>query len=99
MIVFNRNNTTRGELFNKIEVNMKSGSAKRVLFYPEGTRLTYNVLAGKDDIKEKLTFGLLKSIYEHKLPVQLCITSNKERVVNEKTVTHCLHKGIHLGKS
>lgn len=57
---------------------------KRIVFYPEGSRLNYMKLDNIDDIKNILKPGLLKSIYEYnKKPVQIIITKNKEKVYNE----------------
>ena len=65
---------------------MKNSKTKKMLFYPEGTRLNFKILKSKDDLKTKLKYGLLKSIFEDKdnLPVQLCISSNKENVFSLK---------------
>lgn len=103
-IVFNRGKTTRHELFQQILNMMKRNNIKRVVFYPEGSRRTYKLLTDVDDVRDKLKLGLLKSIYENREnPIQLCITSNKELVCNEKTLTvnyntkikTCYSKHIH----
>jgi hypothetical protein len=57
---------------------------KRIVFYPEGTRLNYDKLNNLDEVMALLKPGLLKSIYEYnKKPVQILITKNKEKVYNE----------------
>ena len=104
MIVFNRGRTKRHKLFKQITKHMILTNTKRIIFYPEGTRQNYNLLTSSNDIKDKLKYGLLKSIYENNTyPVQLCITSNKENVFNEKTlsvnyntkIVTCYSKHIH----
>jgi len=86
MVIFKRGSINRKELFIKMKDNLKFNN--RIMFYPEGTRNNYKILHSKEDIKKKLKYGLLKSIYNDKcLPVQLCISSNKEKVVNEKKLS------------
>ena len=86
IVSFSRGLTNRQELFQKIQSHLKVTSYKRILYYPEGTRLLYTELNSASDIKARLKVGLLKSIYQDKqdLPVQLCISSNKDIVFNEK---------------
>lgn len=104
MISFSRGDTSRHEVFKKILYNRKVSSFKRTLFYAEGTRCKYKSLSSLSDIKQKLKLGLLKCIYELKTePIQLCISSNKEEVFNEKNlsmkynikVNTCFSKKIH----
>lgn len=83
IVIFIRGKETRGELFQRIKSHFKLRS--RILFFPEGTRLTYTHLASKEDVKTHLKYGLLKEIYYDKTyPVQLQISSNKDVVFNEK---------------
>ena len=86
MIVFTRGIDNRNSLFKLMKTNLDD-DCDRVMFYPEGSRLKYEILESPDDVKSKLKYGILKSIYEDKMdniPVQLCITSNKDKVFNEK---------------
>ena len=80
-IWFNRGKTSRNELMKMIMDRLSSPNInhKRVVFYPEGSRKTYRVLWGPDDVKIIIKKGLLKSIYEHKkLPLQIYISANKD---------------------
>ncbi len=87
-IMINRNNS-RNVIFQQILTFMNSNSPykNRILFYPEGTRKNYTEIK-LDQVKQLIKPGLLKSIYEYnKLPVQIMISSNKEKVFNEKNVS------------
>jgi 1-acyl-sn-glycerol-3-phosphate acyltransferase len=86
IISFSRGSTSRKNLFNIVKEHRKNSKYKRILFYPEGTRKNYKKLLSANDIKNKLKLGLLKSIYEcsENLPIQLCLSSNKEYVFNQK---------------
>tara|TARA_Y100000591_G_scaffold571_1_gene522 strand:+ start:800 stop:1576 length:777 start_codon:yes stop_codon:yes gene_type:complete len=78
---FNRGSTSRHKLMDMIinRLNSPNTKLKRVVFYPEGTRKKYRILWGKDDVKNIIKKGLIKSIYEHKkIPVQNYISANKE---------------------
>ena len=89
-IWFSRGNTDRNQLMNMLLERMNGDKPynKRMLFYPEGTRKTYKILHGPDEIKKMIRKGLLKSIYQHKkLPVQLFITANKDYPMNLRTFT------------
>lgn len=83
-ISFTRGNTNRTSLFKLIKENLLK--KKRIMYYPEGTRLSYKELNTIEEVKKILKPGLLKSIYEDntQLPVQLCISHNKDNVINEK---------------
>jgi 1-acyl-sn-glycerol-3-phosphate acyltransferase len=86
IISFSRGNTSRKKLFNIIKKHIKNTNFKRILFYPEGTRRSHKTLSSLTDVKNKFKLGLLKSIYEcpDKLPVQICLSSNKEYIFNQK---------------
>ena len=59
---------------------------KLIMFYPEGTRCSHLTLP--ENYKEIiLKYGLLKSIWENKenTRIQIIISKNKEKVLNEKT--------------
>lgn len=82
---FTRGAETRQELFARIKQHMGITKYKRILFFPEGTRLKYTQLNSADEVKTYLKYGLLKCIYEDKqFPVQLQISNNKELVFDEK---------------
>lgn len=88
-IYLHRNKDTRDVIYNKIKNHMKNdnSSSKLIVFWPEGTRLTYTKLNSVDDVKKNLKYGLLKEIYIDKTyPVQLDISSNKELAFNEKKI-------------
>ena len=86
VVCFKRGKLNRHEIFKKMFKVKKKSKYKNLLLFPEGTRKKYKELNSIDDIKSKLKYGIIKSIYEtdKNLPVQLCITSNKEKVINEK---------------
>jgi len=76
-------NKSRNIIFNMIIDHFNFN--KRMLFWPEGTRRTHNSINDIEESKSLLKPGLLKSIYEYKeYPVQIFITKNKEKVLNEK---------------
>jgi hypothetical protein len=80
---FVRGKETRTQLFHRIKQHF--ALRNRILFFPEGTRMKYTHLSGKDDVKLHLKYGLLKEIYYDKTyPVQIQISNNKELVMNEK---------------
>ena len=88
-IIFNRGKTSRHSLFNEClsHLNNPSKKTKRILFYPEGSRKNHNYVTLN---QHYLKPGLLKSIWEYSqttqndIPVQICISTNKENVINEK---------------
>ena len=86
IIPFSRGSTSRKELFNTVKKHRKNSKYKRILFYPEGTRKNYKTLSSANDVKNKLKLGFLKSIYEcsENLPIQICLSSNKEHIFNQK---------------
>ena len=87
---FNRN-FIFDKIKNHIEYDFKDFDSncfnKRITYYPEGTRLNYTSIDSIDVVKSLLKHGLIKSIYEYKkLPVQIILTKNKEKVYNEITL-------------
>jgi 1-acyl-sn-glycerol-3-phosphate acyltransferase len=75
-IYINRDKDDRFTIYSKIK-------SKLFLYYPEGTRCSHLELPSNyKDIQ--LKYGLLKSIYENKRPLQINISKNKELVINEK---------------
>lgn len=79
IIPIHRGKDSRQVIFSKMK------KCKLVLFWPEGTRLRYDYLSSPEDVKKYIRYGILKEIYYHnKLPVQLQISSNKEKVVDER---------------
>jgi len=76
-IFINRKKDDRNTIWKKMEKH------KLILFYPEGTRCSHLTLPV--DYREiEMRFGLLKSVYENGLEVQVYISAGKEDVVNEK---------------
>ena len=75
-ICINRGVDNRCQIISKIKSPL-------FLFYPEGTRCSHLKLPQSyKDIQ--LKYGLLKSIYENKQPLQITLSKNKELAVNEK---------------
>ena len=63
---------------------MQKTQPSNVLFYPEGTRMQHLTLASVDDAIATLKPGLLWLIYsKQQYPVQVLVSSNKERALNE----------------
>ena len=64
----------------------------RYIFYPEGTRRTYQTLSDPDELLGYFRKGLLLTLYQHErakprtdqFPFQIQICMNKEHVMNEK---------------
>ena len=76
IISINKTKDTRQQIYKKIKNKIKT--YKKVLFWPEGSRLCYTSLDSPEDVKKYLKYGLLKEIYYDKtFPVQLQISSNK----------------------
>jgi 1-acyl-sn-glycerol-3-phosphate acyltransferase len=83
-IFFNRGNTdSKYELYKKILEKIKK---RNVLIYPEGTRHTSNK-------SKPLKMGIIKLAYENNIPLQIIITSNKEKIFSQKNLTY--NKNIH----
>jgi hypothetical protein len=103
IISFKRGKEQRNELFNRINQHiLQHKTYKRMLIWPEGTRLKYTHLSSSEDVKTYLKYGMLKSIYEDKeLPVQLQISNNKENVLNEKRlhIQYDVRVNTHRSKS
>ena len=58
---------------------------RRLMFYPDGSRMRHACPTNVDEARVRLKPGLLKSIYEYRsLPVQIMITSNKEMLMDER---------------
>ncbi len=86
---FIRGKENRTELFLRIKNHLSI--RKRILFFPEGTRMKYTQLSSPDEVKTYLKYGILKEIYRDKMyPIQIQISSNKELVFNEKKL-HIKH--------
>ena len=77
-ILFERGNTKdKNVLYKKIKEKLKE---KSLIVYPEGTRNTSNK-------SKPLKFGIIKLGYQENVPFQICIVSNKEKVLNEKKLS------------
>jgi hypothetical protein len=87
-VMFTRGKDTRRDIYDKCVKHIQKSDYKRVVFFPEGTRMTYTTLNSVDEVKSYLKYGLLKEIYyDKRFPVQIMISNNKEIVFNEKTMT------------
>jgi len=86
-----RGKDTRQTIFASFVKHMNSYDSeytKRILFFPEGTRQKYKTLNSTDEVKSYLKYGLLKEIYlDKRYPVQLMISSNKELIGSEYTLS------------
>lgn len=81
IIFFDRNvKSKKGKkkLYDDIKNNLNSN--KNIILYPEGTRNTSNK-------SKPLKFGIIKLGYQENVPFQICIVSNKEKVLNEKKLS------------
>lgn len=82
MIFFKRRKTSIGELEKKIKYSqLNNTSGNDILVYPEGTRRS-----GLDyacDLKK----GVIYYAYKENCPIQFIISKNKEKFLNEKTLT------------
>ena len=79
--LFDNKNTDRHRVYNEINSHMEK-TGKNIVYYPEGTRVRtqYNNI---DELKNKIKYGLLKSIYENKkYKVQLFLSINKNAPFN-----------------
>lgn len=80
LFIINRNkNNNKCDLFIKLDKFLKNNKRKCILVYPEGKRNLNNYSL-------KLKKGFLLYSYEKKIPIQIFITKNKERVYNEKKI-------------
>lgn len=90
-LTMNRGKDTRQTIFASFAKHMNSYDSeytKRIVFFPEGTRQNYKTLKSPDEVKSYLKYGLLKEIYLNKeYPVQLMISSNKEFMHSEHTMS------------
>ena len=97
IIVINRGKDSRKSIFNKIlnyfslndnnnnNNDNKDNKDKRILFFPEGTRLRHQHIDSINHVKEIFRYGLLKEIYYYQhLPVQIQMSNNKELVIDER---------------
>lgn len=78
---FRRGKTKITDFENMIKINQNNASGNNVLVYPEGTRRS-----GLDyacDLKK----GLIYYSYKEGSPLQFVITKNKEKILNEKTLS------------
>ena len=90
LVVINRKHTRQAG-FQKMIAHFNSQSPgrynRRLMFYPEGSRMRHACPMSVDEARVRLRPGLLKSIYEYRnLPVQIMITSNKEMLMDERRV-------------
>jgi len=69
--------TDKTALYNKCLQKLETNN---LLVYPEGTRNT-------GPTSKPLTYGMIRFAYKNNIPVQIVMTTNKERVMNEKKLT------------
>ncbi len=85
-----KRSSSRQESFKKVINYINNGKRyynKRILFFPEGTRKRHTEINSIEEAKLHLKPGMLKSIYEYnELPVQLFISKNKEKCLDEKNL-------------
>jgi hypothetical protein len=83
-VIFTRGRDSRQDIYDKCVKHIQKSDYKRIVFFPEGTRMKYTTLDSVDEVKSYLKYGLLKEIYNDKrFPVQIMISNNKEVVFNE----------------
>lgn len=94
-IIYMQKTFSRNFIFDKMKKHIEYNSNleksieynKRITYYPEGSRLNYTSIDNIDVVKSLLKHGLIKSIYEYKkMPIQIILTKNKEKVYNEFTL-------------
>ena len=81
--LFDNKSTNRHVIYREIDSHMNK-TGKNIIYYPEGTRVRtpYNNV---DELKQKIKYGLLKSIYENKkYKAQLFLSTNKSAPFNGK---------------
>lgn len=81
VIYFNRDNKTKDNrkiLYDKI---IKRLDERNIVLYPEGTRNTTNKPL-------PLKMGIIKLAYQNKIPVQIIICKNKEKVFSFKKLSY-----------
>jgi 1-acyl-sn-glycerol-3-phosphate acyltransferase len=91
VIRFHRGQTSKEDLYARVSTHMRRPPSPRsncVLLYPEGTRRRHVRLSSVDECKATLKPGLLWMIYQKgQYPVQVVISSNKERALDERAWT------------
>jgi hypothetical protein len=100
-VAFIRGKDSRRNIYEKCVKHIQTSDYKRIVVFPEGTRLTYTTLNSVDEVKKYLKHGLLKEIYiDKRFPVQIMISSNKEVVFNEKkmTINYGVNVKTHISK-
>ncbi len=74
---FFRKKGSRKNIEKLVDKVFKRTKNKQFIIYPEGTRNTTGKI-------QDLKWGMIKMSYEKKIPTQIIIVSNKEKVFNEK---------------
>lgn len=88
IVRFNRGRVTKEELYDRLDVYMQQNPHRNILLYPEGTRRRHASLASVEEAKSTLKPGLLWMIYQKwQYPVQVLVSSHKERAVDEHAWT------------
>ena len=84
LILLNRGRVSKESLYEKMQAHMQIHE-RNVILYPEGKRMAHMQLSSVREALSTLKPGLLWMIYtKGEYPVQVVISSNKERLVNEK---------------
>lgn len=78
-IINKSNNNNKYDLFLKLDKFLVNNKRKSILVYPEGKR-------NLENYSLKLKKGFLLYSYEKKIPIQIFITKNKEKVYNERKI-------------
>lgn len=90
-IRFHRGQTRKEDLYDRVSTQMRRHPSTRsncVLLYPEGTRRRHARLSTVDECKATLKPGLLWMVYQKgQYPVQVVISSNKDRALDERAWT------------
>jgi len=88
IVRFHRGKTRKEELYERIDAYLQRNPRQNILLYPEGTRRRHTSLASVEDAMSTLKPGLLWMIYQKcQYPVQVLVSSNKERALDERAWT------------
>lgn len=87
VIRFRRGRTNKEDLYSRLDAHMRRHH-RNILLYPEGKRMRHLRLSSVDECKATLKPGLLWMIYNKgQYPVQVVVSSNKERVLDERALS------------
>ena len=87
---FHRGRTNSERMYGVVDAYMRRHQ-RNIMLYPEGTRRRHVPMLSAAEAKSTLRPGLLWRIYTNgQYPVQVVISSNKERVLNERSWSICI---------